>query len=936
MAQAANPCLSIDGLGAVQDNGWEYWVKEIVRKTAAKDLLQGWDISVRSTFVLKKLVIQDATNPTNALVSGQLQPNRSGESKFADLIIVLPSLFEGGELQLSHPQPAADPHPILPNLDQHIKNLRETLFPWTSDASTDTTPFLVWVMRHHSYAAASNFGPGSLKGSDALLIRHLTPLATELRLKISFAHCQITTVEQFTAPVQSSSDREKRANRRHRDRFLYDLSESESESEEDEYDWEMTEGSCKTTMRTTMVDFSGVPIDVDPVESGLLSVLDLESVFEEEPDIERDLRESEQSTSYRPQATKTSVYNRTVVVLWPIGGYVDATVNIGDFSEYLIKRITPSTSSAPTSREAELVENFIASLAKPRREKQLEKAIQLLRMTAARWNDASLFLRILQGAAVDKKPHLLGVEGFVASYTDFGLDSMSEFFESAMRNDGSNAHRQAILAGLLQVQQDVVLTNLSPLDSTQIPWLMDIAVSRGGEFMRDVIFPQARDQNLDKLFWLELMRNLKEKIGAIPAASAEVAKCLISECVPEIVRSLPAFPVLYRHETEFRGSNEILQVLKLCVDHGTSHYLMPRGYYTDLSKSLQEYMQTGSPPSLLLAEAFRPFFIDAMCALLSPLPFVHANGASSLVSLHYLEAWDIMDTMDLAGGVAVFRQRVEASQIHLEGFDFDALRDLCKALLSRYKPVSPRPPNPDYNAAISALVRALIRAFDPVVFLRTVTDGYSLKSRGPTSAMMGLVKICYDVGAEDQLGDVLKRLFPVPMGSTKQRHIIEVLIPFVWALGGYLSGKGVKLSRSPFKQFMGSLIRDYAAKIMRQTFEPSPMDPRVLRNICACEDCATLTAFFLSDSQTTITFKKNKKAREHIERSIRSHFHDPRIDACIYPRGMTAKAFWTANSKTGNALLATLGDVGTQRRILGSKYDIFYAQITDEHYVWGL
>lgn len=80
----------------------------------------------------------------------------------------------------------------------------------------------------------------------------------------------------------------------------------------------------------------------------------------------------------------------------------------------------------------------------------------------------------------------------------------SDYIDSygqAMANDESNARRHALLARLTQMgveeedaevsswckdQADVVLRSLSKIDAAQIPWLADLGLSRGGEFLRDV------------------------------------------------------------------------------------------------------------------------------------------------------------------------------------------------------------------------------------------------------------------------------------------------------------------------------------------------------------------------------------------------------------------------------------------------------------------
>jgi hypothetical protein len=185
-----------------------------------------------------------------------------------------------------------------------------------------------------------------------------------------------------------------------------------------------------------------------------------------------------------------------------------------------------------------------------------------------------------------------------------------------MTNDTSNTRRHELLTRLTQMaveeedeevsawckeQSERILRSLGKIDVAEIPWLVELGLARGGEFLRDVyvcslaakflsfahdagasIFPQLQAQTLDKTFWIPFLQGLQQKMTAHPTTAPQVVSGLVTQCVAETVRNLPAFPTKPRQTYGYnygaaqheKDSEAITEVVKLCLE--TKNEALPR------------------------------------------------------------------------------------------------------------------------------------------------------------------------------------------------------------------------------------------------------------------------------------------------------------------------------------------------------------------------
>ncbi|KAJ6510811.1 hypothetical protein C8R45DRAFT_1161869 [Mycena sanguinolenta] len=779
--------------------------------------------------------------------------------------------------------------PTLPEIQG--QKLRHILRSW-KQMSPEEAPTLLASLFQHNYCL-NNFSAQSLAGSDELLLSYLHPLARALKFRMYLAHVKATVSRRFVV--------------------------------------------------TKIVDLRGMPVavDLDLQSEDLLNG----SITDQDLDDETFDWFNHDYSFHR--GTRTRICRRTVLLIWPKGSDTDLSVSLGDIYDYACDALRRSLSTR-------------------RNEANLKTTVQVLRQSADRWNDPQILLRTLKACGVDKNTDIMGLEGFVSAYHTFGWDVLKDFYGQAMANDESNARRHALLARLTQIgaeenaevsswckdQADRVLRSLSKVDVAQIPWLLDLGVSQGGEFLRDVILPQLCAQNLDTRFWLSFAQRIKQNIGAIHTTFPDVV--LILECVTQAVRNLPAFlthitqtaPAFWYIPQE-KSSDAILEVIKLCVDTKNEalcgeiftkmrETARPRPWlcYADLSPSLIEYTQ-GKPA---LDAIFKPFFVDVIDVMVSGAR--HSSDGKSITLCPFTDDHKsiMVNAARKVGGITILKERMTAAR--LKGHDSSTIQALVRTIVETFprQELQESVPQQAYDELITTLVRLAISTFDPSLSRKNLRQPHYKHS---ADQMIGMIKFCFEVGAEKQCKRLLLRFVSLPSSSTVGEHVSKVLAPFISLLRPFLLSNSLNFQIEPYRMFAAAVVKAFAEQVIGQ--KPTEAVSAALRQAVGCQDCGEcheLRTFFLSD-EPIIRLSRAQPIRTHLEselgktsswgvtwKTIRSG--SPHTLLVTKPPSMTSVARWRANSKAGKTLLQDLGDAATQARILGVAYSTVYAQIHGE------
>ncbi|KAJ7235310.1 hypothetical protein B0H12DRAFT_1238807 [Mycena haematopus] len=987
---APNPCLNIEGLGPIGiplnqreasaiisacvpsgetnasgiwemspekvhfDNpAWDVWVHETAG-VAASDGLDAYG-GVRPTFTLKKLVIHAPGSHTSNYKEpisedeGQLQLRYAGQIKSLNLahqsglstsIVAaysgvehtLASVTSGYRLSLLYdivqPISHVEDRPTLPEMQGPTQKLRHIMLSWKQDTSGEAPDYLACLLQH-KYPETLNFSAKSLAGADALLISHLHPLARQLKFRIYFAHTR----------CWGTSDDE------------CDMSDI------DEAEFREDSESAEESLR----------VEDDDLLNG--SVTDRDH---DETTFERD---------ERTLATRTKIYNRTVLLLWPKDSDLDLGVTVGDIYDYAFNALGSSLTDVPTKRERRLVNQLLVCCQTRRKDAKLLQAVQVLRESADRWNDVEMLLRAMKACGADKNIDLIGVEGFVSIYQAFGWDALKCFYGDVMKNDQNdhaNARRLALLARLSRMgveeddaevrlwcieQAERVLRSLGKVDAAQIPWLVSAGLARGGKFLRDHL-PANQSSEIGQTVLDRFRPTSSAKLKDLPITSLHVVSGLITQMVSQIARTLPAFPTkiiksAYGAERPEENSEAILEVVKLCVETqnealcsdifakmgdaaltGSFNAAFPPWeYYAKLSTSFMQYMD--SVPGL--DAIFQPFFLDVINSMVSPARKTSDGKATAPCPLSENDQATIIRVAHKAGGISVLQQSFTADR--LKGQRCSTLQALARSVAKEFLP----PPQMRMDNAVTVqacgqviitLVQAAICAFDTSSLVNPHGTVYrhGQTTTAPSQQMLAMVNFCFEVGAQSQCQYLLPRFLSPPTRSTAAQHASSVLAPFLPVLRQYLARPRLDFHVEPYRTFAVAVVKLFAEHVMGlKPREIVPVSQLQAVGCQGCTECRTLKAFFLSD-RTTTSFQAIKNVRLHLEcqlvvtrawgvswETIKTRgTHTLKITKST---AVTTLGKWAGNSQAGKALLLALGDPATQTRILGADYPWVYERI---------
>jgi hypothetical protein len=199
----------------------------------------------------------------------------------------------------------------------------------------------------------------------------------------------------------------------------------------------------------------------------------------------------------------------------------------------------------------------------------------------------------------------------------------------------------------------------------------------GYPLIRRSIIPQLSAQKISATLWMLFLRHLHLQMTVTRNfPSADILRKLITNVVTEVVQNFPAFPRKVTKDGHRRtysmNSPAIFSLVRFCVDtdnvpccgqiFANMRDAVRRGefgpiyppwqYYTQLCTDLIQYL--GARPEL--EATFRPFFVDAIEAMLSRGWTTSAGVAVDPCHLiHYLSTLTM--AAKKAGGISVLKER---------------------------------------------------------------------------------------------------------------------------------------------------------------------------------------------------------------------------------------------------------------------------------------
>ncbi|KAF7317633.1 hypothetical protein MKEN_00850700 [Mycena kentingensis (nom. inval.)] len=909
---AANPgtrAIAANKLG-FDNPEWNVWLVDSVLRAATEALsLQGVGL------LLRKLVIQDATSSPDVH-----RIKREGETQtyVGELVVILPSRFEGGSRQFRHQDqteafdvasqsafsttvvaaysgtqqtvsPVTSGHclavvydivPVgsanvarLPEMNGTLARLRSTLQIWNEQVEAEEgedPPFFACVLRH-KYARGPTFSAKSLTGADALLLRQLSPLASELGFRLHLAHVDGVRVD--------SCEWERPQRLRGRRYGSCDWDDEDDDDVEHLPEDFVDVGDPQDAVNIVeVVDLEGVPVSVDELQ---LEWEDPEEVNEQficgsiiDDEVDADDIRFKHTGTYSSEGERTWTWRRTALLIWPIDTDIDQSVEVGDVYAYAFHHLREALSAtrAPTELEMRLLDGLnqrcrlsrirltrtLTDIGTANRQRSVTdeetnmlKALGLVRECADQWNDVGYFLRALEACGAEMNVDILGMEALVSAYQAFGWKNLVSFCNDAITHDTSSTRKSAFVACLgrtaaaegdaeliqwVKAQEQRLLQVLADVKTEHVPWLVEATRSRGSEFFRSTLLPQLLAQNLRADFWLQLTSQLH-------GLNAPTLASCVDKCALALVSTLDAFPTknvtsgLLGFEQQDKNSTETLQTIKLCLDVGLplacnqiivkmrdaakkgqfARNFPPWMYYAELVLPVLRYVraQPASAGGVPLDKVFRSFFTDAVTAMLAG-EVIAPHGWVSACPLSDQHQTLVVEAAKQAGGL-FFLQTLRSE--NFKGRDWDTIANFTRVVTLHFPRVDVNTHflRSGYDETVTVLVRAAIDVFEcppPTQRpLHTVNRGRH-EWIPPPAKLMELLQFCREMGMQGLYDHALTRFLAPPAHADLEKHFSLTISPLIPMLAEFLQEVGLDLRAQPFAGFAATVVRTYVEKFV--------------------------------------------------------------------------------------------------------------------------
>ena len=173
----------------------------------------------------------------------------------------------------------------------------------------------------------------------------------------------------------------------------------------------------------------------------------------------------------------------------------------------------------------------------------------------------------------------------------------------------------------------------------------------------------------------------------------------------------------------------------------------------------------------------------------------------------------------------------------------------------------------NYKVVVEILVRGLISNLDIHALHRDLYPPWRWCSE-PPQTVLDLVKVCFEVEAQEQCGHLFDVLLHPPADIGLSDHISYLLIPFLYILRHFLVTHDIDMvAVEPFRGFCGQVVAGYANTVMT----PKPSEAVSANQIqavgCGCDHCTALREFLFGDTWV-LEIRQVQKVRTHVERHL--------------------------------------------------------------------
>ncbi|KAJ7060466.1 hypothetical protein C8F01DRAFT_1142705 [Mycena amicta] len=464
-------------------------------------------------------------------------------------------------------------------------------------------------------------------------------------------------------------------------------------------------------------------------------------------------------------------------------------------------------------------------------------------------------------------------------------------------------------------------------------WLLEISIDHGTEEFMTRILPQVASKKLAPSYWLHFVQHVLDHGAGHPEASLDQ---LILYCLETTVEQFSFLP----RDADIDSTSlagDTIKLIELCVKtkHGALcgeifaamraiaraeplHQQILQAF-ADLVPTLIEIIKTTTAPNPI--RVFREALFD-ICGIMNSTT---ACTMGLLSDSRHRDA--VVSAVETLGSL----EALLSSKIQDHSSKTRIL--FASGLGEKRRLFSPA----DYDKVLAMLLRPELKKVDEAF------ETYFEKTFRPfQDHVVQWVKHCIQLEARTACANLFASL---RSHSSSDSYLMGLLAPIIPLVAGlFQAGSCSGALRNIFESFTTEVLKSFSAqlkeyKTRKQTFESFECSQE---GTC-CSGCKEVRLLFLCNSPS-VSFSGIAKERAHVESRLVLSSARPLLkwwtSPSYYPREpYTLKiekkllkhpgALWALDSliANGKAYLSSLGDVATQKRILGGDHDKIYKAI---------
>ncbi|OCH94338.1 hypothetical protein OBBRIDRAFT_801332 [Obba rivulosa] len=622
-------------------------------------------------------------------------------------------------------------------------------------------------------------------------------------------------------------------------------------------------------------------------------------------------------------ATIDRWYRAAVLVIWPDENKHDIMFGPEGLA-YACQRVSKSTSTTATAEEQELL-NYVLEHQDTHSPKFEALVVQNVCTAATRWRNLDLWARVFKLWGGWQGIEKIGQATILKALDTFGFDNMRWCISGALESNLSNPARSGFLdaveewvinqgspelvnssGGFLAELRDSFIQTLKPPGQGEAPFLLSLASKFGGmKFLQSPMLVQIQDRGSPSFmieFAEELLRTRSDEQSDVVIRDA-IIRDLLATAISKIDFYQP--PALEKpqdrsnlyshlHSAAYLSAQAQAQVTraKQCIDIclATKNEYLIEPIILKLTKLQNEPADVAQkrakdvllPLLSFLTEQTQPLPTDRPIPMLGTLCStiveynLHAitRNPSSLVQT---EISTLMKALVAIGQPQVIITATSFSVVpKLEPLALNASgqRAVLEELLAHRKGF---PSSDDVNAGINAVIRRFAKKYAsavPLPFSRRALYGVYHREEPGSTTVVDALDFCLRASCTEAYLIIINRAAnPSSPAKLDATYIQGNLVPLIPELRKLATKYKSKASLSAFTSTVRTIMLLWARKVLGQKPVDASAKLASIKNwTCSCEICTPVRLFLVSEPERSKNWHRiGAPTRRHVEKFLATY-----------------------------------------------------------------